>query len=112
MRPVVINLERTRGDTWPIKFNLFSKKTNRKLPITGNTFVLSVSTEQEPTGSTYVFQSNAIILDDLAGEISFPISSSDSDQLGKHYYDVEMTAGTEVTTILKGAITFLQDITK
>lgn len=107
----IINLVRSRGDTDDIKFRMTDKKKNG-LDITSNTFILSVSNEESPTGSTYVFQSTGALDDAFDGKFSFPITGGDEDNVGIFYYDVQRTYGGVVKTIIKGKLEFEQDITK
>ena len=108
----VINLERDRGDTDPIKFRLSNKSTKKGIDVTSDTYKLSVSSEESPTGSSYVFQSTGSISDAFDGKIEFPIDAGAADNLGLHYYDVERSYNSVAKTIIKGTIMFNQDITK
>ena len=105
-------ITRTRGDTYAHKITILDSATRLGLDITGNTFVLSVSTIREPTVASYVFQVTGTITDAAAGKVSFPFSAVEADNIGTFYYDMEMTAGTEIRTIDIGSIIFNQDITK
>jgi len=108
----VIHFERDRGDTDPIKFQLKNSKTKEPLDITSDTFTLTVSIEPDPTGTDYIFQSTGEITDGYKGRFQFPISLSDSDNVGTLHYDVQRTYNTYDKTIIKGTIIFDQDLTK
>lgn len=103
---------RKRGDTFPIEIQVTNKTTGANLDITGNTFTLSVSTEEEPPTASYVFQSTGTILVALDGTVTFPISDTDADNLGEFFFDIEMVAGTIKTTVMGGTYVVTQDITK
>lgn len=111
-KPIVINLERSRGDTFPIPFRLTNKKTKVGIDVTGDTYKLSVSAEEFPTGNTYVLQSIGEITDVFEGKIQFPIDATAADNLGDFFYDVERTYDGVTKTLIKGTIAFIQDITK
>ena len=104
---------RKRGDTYPITIAVSNKTTGQLEDITGNDFTLSVSPEDAPVTANYLFQSTGIITDAVNGAVSFAISTSDADNLGNFYFDIQMsTGGSSLTTIMGGTFTFIQDITK
>ncbi len=104
-------LERLRGDTYPILATFTSK--GKPYDLLNCTLLLSVSTEQNPTGSTYEFQSSGSITDAANGKASFPVDATAADRVGDFFFDIEITdAGGYKRTPVKGKITFTQDITK
>jgi hypothetical protein len=105
-------ITRDRGDNFAHKITILDKDTRLPIDVTGNTFILSVSTIREPTVASYLFQSTGAITDAAGGKVSFPVTGGDEDNVGHFYFDIEMTAGTEIRTIDKGSIHFKQDITK
>jgi hypothetical protein len=105
-------VHRFRKDTYPFKIVVKDKGTGAPLNVTGNTFTLSVSTENAPSTASYVFQSTGVITDAVNGKVSFPMSASDVDRVGTYYFDVVMDTGTERTTILRGILEFEESITK
>lgn len=103
----------TRGDSIPINITVTSSGGG-PVDITGATFLLTVDPSQTPTdAANNEFQSTGTIVEPLAGTVTFPISTTNSDLLGEKYYDIQMTdSGGIKSTIGKGKITFVQDITK
>ena len=104
------DIEWARGDSSIREFTL-------NVDITGATFLLTVNTVRDPTVSppvgTELFQVVGVIFDAPAGKVRFAPTSVDTDlDPGKYFYDVQMTAGGQVTTVLKGVCRILQDITK
>jgi hypothetical protein len=109
----IVNLVRSRGDTSPIEFKLFSDvRKTEVIDITGDTFVLSVSEEEAPVTATYVFQSTGTLATPFTGEVAFPITVGNADRIGELFYEVRRTSGGTVKTIIKGLMTFEQNITK
>ena len=103
---------RKRGDTYAIEIEVKDKNTGVALDITGNTFTLSVSEEEEPATANYLFQSTGAILVAVDGTVTFPITDPDADNLGDFYFDIEMVVGTIKTTVMGGTFTLFQDIGK
>ena len=111
-RVKIVNLLRSRGDTDPIKWRLRDPVTKKPIDITGDSFTLSVSEEEFPLGTDYVFQSTGTVTDGFGGALSFPVTLAASDEIGGKFYDVQRTYGGVVKTIIRGKIEFEQDITK
>ncbi len=103
---------RKRGDTYPIEITVLNKTTGNAKDITGASFKLSVSDENAPATAAYIFQSDGNITDAENGIVEFPITTSDADHIGNLYYDIQMTSGAVITTIMGGTFTLVQDITK
>jgi hypothetical protein len=107
------NLDRSRGDSVPIEFILYEDRgLTEAIDLTGDTFLLSVSSEEYPTTASYEFQSIGAVATPFSGLVSFPVSESNADRTGDYYYDVQRITGGLKRTIIKGIITFNQDITK
>jgi len=103
------NIIRKRGDTKSINLSL-TDSAGAVLDITGFTFTLSVTQLEAPESADYEFQSTGTITDGPNGRVSFPISAGDSDRIGDFFYDIEMVDGaSEISTILEGNFTFIQD---
>ncbi len=105
----VLDIQRFRGDTDPAIFNI--SKQGKTLDITGSTFKLSVSTVSSPVTAVYIMQLIGVVEGPL-GRVSFSPTALEADVVGNYYYDVEMTTGTVVKTIVSGKFKMLQDITK
>lgn len=106
------NINRYRGDTDPFVFNI--SKDGEAVDITGSTFLLSVNVSATPEIDDYTFQLVGVVKPSPAvGIVSFtPPSPATVDLVGTYYYDVQMTTGSAIKTIVTGKIVFGQDITK
>ena len=85
------NIYRKRGDTYPVKLTV---QNDAGVPqdITGKTFALTASMiENPPDDSTELFQLTGSITDAAAGEVEFPMSAEQADNVGDFFFDVEMT---------------------
>jgi len=105
-------ITRARGDTYAHKITIQNADDRTAFDVAGSTFILSVSTLREPLVASYVFQIAGTITDAAAGKVSFIFTTTEADNLGALYFDIEMTTGTEIRTIDMGSIVFNQDITK
>lgn len=115
-------IARKRGDTAPDKITILDQESaavpKDPLDITGFTFKLTVNTEQDPDpgppiGNELVSISGTII-DALAGEVEFPWTPTEADQVPEEYfYDIQqIDASSRLLTIAKNQYIFQQDITK
>lgn len=106
---------RTRGDTYVDEFVVTSKITGAVIDITtGYDFLLTLDTRKKPDdATTQVYQLAGVIIDGPNGIVGFSPTATQADQLGKFYYDIEMTdpAG-RIRTIELDKYTYTQDITK
>jgi len=103
---------RERGDNYAIRWQ--TKENGVGLDITGATFKLTVDTRKDPPDSaTQVFQVTGAIIDALNGIYEFVPSPGQMNLTPKTYFfDVEMTKGGQVATLVKGKFIVKQDITK
>jgi hypothetical protein len=110
----VINLERTRGDTRPFTFSI--DLNGADLDITGATFFMTVDPAPDPIVDTAnLFQLTGVITGAAAlGVVTFTPTANQMNQTpNTYFYDVQMTeVGGAITTIAKGKLTIVQDITK
>lgn len=108
------DITRKRGDTYADEFSVLSGTTGLVIDITGFTFLLTVDTEKNPLDATNnLYQLMGVITDASNGLVEFVPSSSNTDLLGKYYFDIQMTDGAgRIRTIDKGFYKFVQDITK
>lgn len=113
------NIERVRGDTSILTFAI-TTDGGTALNITGFSFKLTVDPSEAPTDAlANLFQlttgGGGIVIEDATGGIiSATLSTLQADQTpGTYYYDLEQTdAGGLIRTLLKGAWTVVQDISK
>lgn len=108
------DITRVRGDTAKIRRRITVEATGLPVDITGCSFLLTVDPEKKPLTSTNnLFQLTGTIVDALDGVVAFPITATQADEIGKYYYDIQMTnPDAELLTIDSGKFTFTQDITK
>lgn len=109
-------ISRTRGDTAPDKFKLVENGVAVDISV-GYSFRMTVSSEKNPDAVSIItsklYHVDAVITGGPAGEYEFRPSSSNTDLLGKKFYDIEMTYGGGFKkTIRKDEYVFTQDITK
>jgi len=112
--PKSVDLKRTRGDTVPFRIRL-RDKSRVAIDVSSYSALLTVSTDESPTDATgqqaqYI---GAPVAPETDGIIEFIFPLADVDLAGNFYYDVQITdAGGAVSTVMKGAIEFAQDISK
>ena len=115
-------IARKRGDTAPDKIFVLDAEsvTTPKAPldITGFAFKMTLNTEQDPDPGppigNEIVSIDGNIVDALNGEVEFPWSTDDADQVPEDYfYDIQQTdASSRILTIAKEVYKFQQDITK
>ncbi len=111
-------IARKRGDTAPDKIFVTDPENNdAPLDITGFSFRMTVNTEQDPVPPTIGTEIAAItgtITNPAGGEVEFPWSAGDADQVPEDYfYDIEQTDTTgRILTIAKERYQFQQDVSK
>lgn len=119
--PVNCDLQRRRGDTWPLAIQLLQSGTTDPLfsgGIAGFSFKLAVDTEKEPDGSassaTNLFEITGTITDAAANKIEFAPSDGQADQTpGTYYYEIEMTdLSSDRRTLMEGKWVVKQDRAK
>lgn len=103
-----------RGDSYPLSFVLTNKTTGLPVPITGWSFVMTVSAEKDPVDTTNQKFSVTATIDDAAlGKFSFLPTEANNSEVGKFYYDIHYTnASGHKRTISKDKYTITQDIGK
>ncbi|MCK5316389.1 MAG: hypothetical protein KAJ55_00665 [Anaerolineales bacterium] len=114
-------IARKRGDTAPDKIFVTDPENNGvPLDVTGFSFRMSVNTEQDPDPvgppiiGTEIAQINGTITNPTGGEVEFPWSPGDADQVPEDYfYDIEQTdTSGRILTIAKERYQFQQDVSK
>lgn len=116
-----ICIARKRGDTAPDKiFVTDPENAGAPLDVSGFGFLMTVNTEQdpEPVGppiiGVEIAQLTGAIVDAVGGEVDFPWTAGEADQLPETYfYDIQQTDGAgRILTIAKNEYIFQQDISK
>ena len=107
-----VNISRKRGDTFIEEITVINQKTLAIQDITGFSFILSVATTPDPVSAVYLFQVTGIIIDAANGTVGFTLSTSDANNVGDYFYDIQMLDGTTRTTVAEGEWEMTQDITK
>ena len=106
-------ITRKRGDDYSIFLEL-TDSANAPILLTGTSATLSASTEREPSAANYVFQIVGVVYGiDADGVYEFIFDANKADNIGKLYYDIELTdSGGKIRTVDDGVIIFKQDIGK
>lgn len=111
--PAELELERRRGDNFARRIAL--TQNGQALDITGASFLKTVNAERDPADTgNQLYQVVGGIVDAAGGVVEFAPTPLQADQPpGRYHYDIQMTdvAGRK-RTILAGAISIKQDITK
>jgi len=108
------DITRKRGDTYADEFIIKSKATGRPLNVTGYSFLMTLDPNKAPSDSTTnIYQLSGTIVDAAAGRVEFAPTTSQANQLGAFFYDVQMIdGGGRVRTVASGKYKYEQDITK
>lgn len=108
------DITRKRGDTYADEFTIKSAATGAAINITGYTFLLTVDPTKAPTtNAANLYQLTGTILDAAAGRVEFAPNSTQANQVGTFYFDVQMVDGAgRKRTIDSGKYKYEQDITK
>jgi hypothetical protein len=109
-----MQITRFRGDTRPDTCTITTVGTQDVANILGCSFVLTVSSVQNPVDTTsQLYQIAGGIVDAENGVVEFSPTLSQADRVGYFYYDIQMTDTYGKThTLTKGAYIYQQDITK
>lgn len=108
------DITRKRGDTYADDYTITNKTTGLPINITGYTFTLTVDPSAAPVDDTAnLYSLTGTIIDGPTGRVEFAPTAMQADQLGKFFFDVQMTDGAgRKRTIDSGKYTYTQDITK
>ena len=112
------DIEYSRGDSYPISIRIKDKFTGEYIDITGYSFILTVDPNKAPLDATAnIFEVDGILDPDQVtntGRVSFKPTESDTDNVGKFYYDIQfIDADGNKRTFVKGfKFTIGQDISK
>lgn len=110
----VIDLDRVRGDDFPIQFTL-NDEAGSPVPITSFTFLMTADAAPDPSDAlANLWELTGVIVDAPNGVFEFRPTIGQMDQLpSTYFYDVQMIdAGGFKRTIIKGELRIEQDITK
>lgn len=117
--PVVLDLERRRGDTFPLIVVLRDKDSTASpktpIDITGFTFRWVCDSRKDPDDdSTETFEiAGTIVGLGTAGTISFQPLSADVNHVGVFFHEIEWTdTASKIRTVAAGKLTFKQDRAK
>lgn len=113
-KPSTVNIEFTRGDTFPFVLEI-TDGSNNPIDITGYAFLLTVDPSETPSDAlNNLFQLTGSTIDATNGKVQFALTGVQADQTpGVYYYDLQQTdPSSSIRTIAKGTWTFIQDITK
>lgn len=108
------DISRVRGDTAADLITV-QNSAGVAINISGYSFVLTVSTlENPPDATSQLYAIVGVILVAAAGTVEFVPLTANADQLpADYYYDIQMTDGAgRIKTIEKGMYTYTQDISK
>lgn len=87
----ILNLTRTRGDTWPIKLTI-NNPDGTPMDLTGKLVVMTVNSEEDPDDTTtQIFQIVGTVTDATAGQVEFHPTATQADNVGLFYFDVEVS---------------------
>ena len=104
-----------RGDSYPIEIVIWENSREGKLlDITGSTFLLTVSSEQNPKDITnQLFSISGTIINYDQSRVQFEPSALNTNlKPGEYWYDITMINNLKHRTIVKDRFIILQDITK
>lgn len=109
-----MNIQRTRGDTYPDEITVTNRRTGVVVNLTGCTFKLTVNTlSNPPDNSTELYQLTGVIDTPSSGVVTFSPTALQADRVGNYYYDIEMVDSfSQTITLVTGAYNYVQDITK
>lgn len=101
-----------RGDTYTV--NLYVLTDGSITNLTDYNAILSAKTEQTDTDYVINIHSSNAVVDTLTGKITFTFNPSDTEDLssGSYYYDVQISNGTSVYTLLSDTLELKPDITR
>lgn len=109
-----IAITRKRGDTYRIRIT-FTKDDGSPLDLTNSSLLMTVSPIALPDEASDALFTiiGSIVGAATDGVADFQLTAAQADNVGEFYYDVEMTdVSGSIRTILEGAFTMTQDITK
>lgn len=108
------DLTRKRGDSYADEI-VVTGPTGAAVDITGYTFMMTVDPSPSPADNvTKTFEVAGTILDAANGVVEFAPTTVQTDVTpARYYYDIQMTDDVgRIRTIVSGAYTIVQDITK
>ena len=111
------DIEIHRGDSYPLPFDITDDSDEVAgpvpIPLDGWTLRMTVTTIKDPPDDTYkVFDMVGVMVPALIGRAEFTPTVQDTAVIGNHFYDVQITKGSEVRTVRKAKFDIVQDNTK
>jgi hypothetical protein len=109
VEPANVNLVFTQNDTIDISFSV--KKNNVALDMSG--MALDMTIRDITVNNTLI---RSLSTEGTSPEIiiittTFAINTTGFDEVGKYRYDIQLTNGSEVFTIMKGYLTIVDEVT-
>lgn len=112
--PKEADLKYVRGDTKPFQISL-TDSLGAAVDVTGYTALWTINARKNPDDivNQVLSLSGSIVNPASGGRFEFAPTANDTDLVGDYYYDIQITDDVgKKETVLKGMITFVQDITK
>jgi len=108
------DIEIFRGDSYGLSFTITNSVTGLPVSLAGATLKMSVtSIKDPPDATTLLFEMIGVVdADPTTGIVVFTPTSLNTATIGKYFYDIQMTSGSEVRTVQKAAFNIVQDNTK
>ena len=103
-----------RGDSYDLSFTLTDSTTGLPVSLAGATLKLTVTTIKDPPdATTKLFDVAGVVdADPTTGIVTFKPTTANTAVIGKYFYDVQLTSGTDVRTVQKAKFDIVQDNTK
>jgi len=103
-----------RGDSYDLSFTIANELTDEPVNLTGATLKMTVTTIKDPPdATTKLFDVAGVIdADPTTGKVAFKPTSLNTAAIGNYFYDIQLTAGTDIRTVQKAKFDIVQDNTK
>lgn len=110
---MTLEITRYRGDTVSDVFTI-TDSSGSPQDITGSTVKMTLDERKAPPdATTLVLELTGTLTNPSAGEVTFTWTALNADQEpGSYWFDIELTSGSVVQTLVVGKYTFIQDISK
>lgn len=109
-----MQINRSRGDTYADSLQVSKISTGEVVDISGCSFKMTLSTEKNPLSTAnVVYQLDGSITDAVNGIVEFIPNSTQADNVGLFYFDIQMIDQNGIKrTLVKDVYNYVQDITK
>jgi len=103
-----------RGDSYDLSFTITDSTTTLPVSLAGATLKLTVTTIKDPPdATTKLFDVAGVVdADPTTGIVTFKPTTLNTSVIGKYFYDIQLTSGTDVRTVQKAKFDIVQDNTK